>query len=432
MYYMCICIYNMAENHKYLDYNGLYAVATKIRGLIDAYKDEVDTKINTHHKSIQMFCIEPVAVVVNGVEHLCEAGKTSIIFVGDEDFEIRTTSNKSIKTLTSYPIPLTWHDWMEGVDVFSNIVFDMNNVETYKHWSQGFQGEYHVQFAQYTNCVFWSDNPYISELTSRTNYTLYSTAELPLCYSTIRENTYKAFYFAYGVVNDPNWYNEDYIYSFSLANYATQTWSYYGARSIGIFNSAIKPITLPTDCRGLMFYSPVIENVGVLDAAKTTNFGAKSGSWRDAFGYCSSLKNLYIKNLKTSINISWSPINLDSITYIVNHAINTSTITISVSPYTWNHLSETFRSNALAKNIKIELITTNYVDDIRWGALNDIENNANEIINTQTSLNNLSNVVLDEDGNYISYTKLEMDGMFATIPITGVGSVEEIANTIFN
>ena len=328
--------------------------------------------INTHNKEVQLYCIEPVIVTVNGIDTICNPNEYTTVFVGDSDFVITPTSNKSIKALTAYPIPLTWFDWLEGVDVFSNILFDMNGLDMYKHWSQGYQGEYHVQYAQYKNCVFWSDNAYISTLTERTNYTLYASTELPLCYSTIRENTYKAFYFAYGVTNDPNWYNEDYLYSFSLANYATQTWSYYGARSIGIFNSAIKPITLPKDCRGLMFYSPLIENIGVLDAINTTNFGAKLGSWRDAFGYCSSLKNLYIKNLKTSINISWSPINLESIEYIVSNAVNTSTITISVSPYTWNLLTDDIKSTATNKNINIVLLEGNLIDDGRWNIKQDI------------------------------------------------------------
>lgn len=114
-----------------------------------------------------------------------------------------------------------------------------------------------------------------------------------------------------------------------------------------------------------MFYSPVIENVGVLDASNVTNFGAKSGSWRDAFGYCLSLKNLYIKNLKTSINVSWSPINFDSIDYIVSNAINTSAITISVSPYTYNLLSDTLIQTAASKNITIALLEGNYIEDNR-------------------------------------------------------------------
>lgn len=67
---------------------------------------------------------------------------------------------------------------------------------------------------------------------------------------------------------------------------------------------AIDPITLPSDCRGLMFYSPAIERIGVLDAQNTTKFGAKQGSWREAFGFCYSLKSLYISGLKVPINIS--------------------------------------------------------------------------------------------------------------------------------
>jgi hypothetical protein len=104
--------------------------------------------------------------------------------------------------------------------------------------------------------------------------------------------------------------------------------------NIGIYNMAVNAIKLPADCRGLMFSSPSIERAGVFDASLTTKFGAKQGSWREAFGYCDSLKTLYIQNLKTSINVSWSPIDVDSIEYIVSNAINTSKITISVSPYT--------------------------------------------------------------------------------------------------
>lgn len=326
----------------------------------------------SHNKELKFFAVETVTVKVDNVDHVCNPNEITTVFVGDKDFEIIPTSNNSIKELLGYPIPLTWYDWLEGVDVFENIIFDMNGLDTYKHWSQGYQGQYHVQFAQYVNCIFWSDNPYISTLTERTNYTLYASAELPLCYSTIRENTYKAFYFAYGVTLDPNWYNDDYLYSFSLANYATQTWSYYGARTIGVFNSAVKPIALPKDCRGLLFASPTIESVGVLDASKVTDFGAKSGSWRDAFGYCSSLKNLYIKYLKASINVSWSPINFESIEYIVSNASNTNKIYLYVSSYTWFRLTDAIKQTALSKNIEIQLLEGNYKDDNRINSKQDI------------------------------------------------------------
>jgi hypothetical protein len=170
----------------------------------------------------------------------------------------------------------------------------MNNVDFYSKWSQGNQGLYQVQFAQYSNCIFWSDNAYVSDVTKRTNYTLYYTAQLPLCYSRIPDNTFKTFFLALGVNNDPNWGNPLYRESFAKANWATQAFSYYGARTVGLpsLDADEFNIVLPKDCRGLMFDARYIENAGVFDATNTTNFGAKSGSWRDAFGYCISLKSL--------------------------------------------------------------------------------------------------------------------------------------------
>lgn len=333
----------------------------------------LENAINTHNKEVKFFCTETVVVKVGDVEHTCEANQIATVFVGDEEFEIIPTSNQSIKSLLGYPIPLTWHDWLEGVDVFENIVFDMNELDTYKHWIQYYQGEYHVQKAQYSNCVFWSDKPYThSPFEERTNYTIYYSAELPMCYSTIPENTYKPFYLAYGVKTDPNWNNPDYVNSYSLVSGATQTFSYYGATAIGIFDMGVDIIKLPKDCRGLMYHAPAITHAGVFDAINTTNFGAKKGSWQEAFGDCISLVSLYIKNLKTSINISWSPINNESIEFILNNAANTSAITVSVSPYTWYRLTDSIRDLAKSKNITLALITTNYSDDARWTTKQDV------------------------------------------------------------
>lgn len=282
------------------------------------------------------------------------------------------TSNNSILALNAFPGALgTYYSWLEGVKQFSNILFDMNNEDMYSKWSQGNQGSYQVQFAQYINCIFWSDNPYISDVSKRTNYTLYYTSQLPLCYSAIPENTFKSFYLAFNANTDPNWSNQAYRDSFANATWATQVFSYYGARTIGIFghDSPSFNITLPKDCRGLMFESTAIENAGTFDAVNVTNFGAKSGSWREAFGYCSSLRNLYIKNLKVNLNISWSPINYDSIYFIIANAANTSKITISVSPYTYNLLSQADFDLATEKNITIALLAGNYVEDQRLGAI---------------------------------------------------------------
>ena len=329
--------------------------------------------------TLRFYCVEDVTIVTNGVSKTYPANSNvEVKFVDTDVFEIIPTSDNSILQLNGYPGALgVYYPWLEGVKQFSNILFDMNAEEFYSKWSQGNQGAYQVQYAQYINCIFWSDNSYISDVTKRTNYTLYYTSQLPLCYSTIPDNTFKAFYLAFSVNNDPNWGNKAYRDSFAKATWATQVFSYYGARTIGVFGHDDPDfnIILPKDCRGLMCEATAIENAGTFDAINVTNFGAKSGSWRDAFRKCSSLKNLYIKNLKVNLNVSWSPINYESISFIISTAANTNAITISVSPYTYYLLKDSDFELAASKNITIELLTTNYVEDRRLG---DIANKANK------------------------------------------------------
>ena len=328
---------------------------------------------------LRFYCIEDVTIVLNGVSTIYPANSNvEVKLVQSDVWELIPTSNNSILALNGFPGALgTYYPWLEGVKQFSNILFDMNDVEMYSKWSQGNQGSYQVQYAQYTNCIFWSDNAYISDVSKRTNYTLYYTSQLPLCYSTIPENTFKAFYLAFNVNSDPNWGNKTYRDSFAQATWATQVFSYYGARTIGIFGHDDPDfnITLPKDCRGLMYAATAVENAGTFDAINVTNFGAKSGSWREAFGECSSLRNLYIKNLKVNLNISWSPINYDSINFIISTAANTNAITITVSPYTYNLLSPADFELATSKNITIALLSTNYAEDRR---LNEIANKADK------------------------------------------------------
>lgn len=319
------------------------------------------------------YCIEDVTIITNGISKVYPANSNvEVKFVEGDTFEIIPTSNNSILQLNAFPGALgIYYPWLEGVKQFSNILFDMNPEDMYTKWNQGNQGAYQVQYAQYTNCIFWSDNPYISDVAKRTNYTLYYSSQLPLCYSNIPDNTFKSFYLAFNANTDPNWSNSVYRESFSNATWATQAFSYYGARTIGIFghdNSSFN-ITLPKDCRGLMYAATAIENAGTFDAINTTNFGAKSGSWRDAFGSCSSLRNLYIKNLKVSLNVSWSPLNYDSIYFIISKAANTNAITISVSPYTYNLLGPSDFELAASKNITIELLSSNYIEDKRLSAI---------------------------------------------------------------
>lgn len=356
--------------------------------VVDALNNAITTKADIDYvealykalnsnTTLGFYCIEDVTIITNGVSKVYPANSNvEVKFIEGDVFEIVPTSNNSILALTAFPSALgIYYPWLEGVKQFSNILFDMNAEDMYSKWSQGNQGSYQVQYAQYANCIFWSDNPYISDVSKRTNYTLYYTSQLPLCYSTIPDNTFKAFYLAFNVNSDPNWGNKAYRDSFAKANWATQVFSYYGARTIGIFGHDDPDfnIILPEDCRGLFCEATAVENAGTFDAINVTNFGAKSGSWRDAFRMCSSLRNLYIKNLKVNLNISWSPINYESIYFIISTAANTNAITISVSPYTYNLLSQADFELAASKNITIELITTNYVEDRR---LSDIANKA--------------------------------------------------------
>ena len=364
--------------------------------------------------TLRFYCIEDVTVVTNGISKTYPANSNvEVKFLSTDIFEIIPTSDNSIMALNGFPGALgTYYSWLEGVKQFSNILFDMNDEAFYSKWSQGNQGAYQVQYAQYTNCIFWSDNSYISDVAKRTNYTLYYTSQLPLCYSSIPDNTFKSFYLAFNVNSDPNWGNQAYRDSFAKATWATQVFSYYGARTIGIFGHDDPDfnIVLPKDCRGLMYQSTAIENAGTFDAINTTNFGAKSGSWRDAFGQCSSLRNLYIKNLKVNLNVSWSPLNYESLYFIISNAANTNAITISVSPYTYNLLSSTDFEMAASKNITIALIDTNYVEDKRLNAVNDKIKNGSELANLDDLHASLSEAKLYTD-DAIKTTKEYIDAI---------------------
>lgn len=377
---------------------------------LSRYNDNIQSVINNAvnklitNTELKFFCIEPVTVIINNETTVFEANTlVDIFFKSTDKFEIIPTSNASITSLYAYPGALgIYYEWLEGVNLFDGILFNMNNEELYTKWSQGNQGLYHVQFAQYKNCIFWSDLAYISDVSKRTNYTLYYSSELPLCYSTIPDNTFKAFYFAYNVTCDPNWSNPAYKESFAKATWATQVFSYYGLHSIGLFDmdSSRFNITLPKDCRGLMYYAPNVLNAGVFDAINCTNFGAKSGSWRDAFANCYQLTNLYIKNLKVNLNVSWSPINQQSLNFILSKAANTNKITIWLSPHTYYGLTDANKALATEKNITLSLIDTNTTEDNRLHMLH-----------------------MGGDGN--SY--LANDGTYKTITIPEVPSLDGYA-----
>lgn len=383
------------DGNKFLSDDGTYKSVTA-----EAIKFSSNTQL-------KFYCVEPVTVIVGeDVEDFAANSMVSKTLKADEMFSIIPTSDNSILTLDAWPGPLQqWYSWLDGVSLFSNIIFNMNVEELYTKWNQGHQGQYHVQFAQYKNCIFWSDLAYISDVNYRTNYTLYYSTELPLCYSQIPDNTFKSFYLAYNAVSDPNWSNPVYKESFSKATWATQVFSYYGVHSIGIFDMSTSDfnIVLPKDCRGLCYHAPNIRNVGVLDALNTTNFGAKSGSWRDAFADCTCLENLYIINLNVNLNISWSPINQESIYFIVNRATNTKKITISLSPYTYYGLSQETKDLAASKNITLELITSNYKEDKRLTAINLTGDGNSYLSNDGT----YKSIIIPEMPSLDGYAKIE-------------------------
>lgn len=368
---------------------------------IDKMKNEIENIVNRlmTDTELKFYCIEPVTIKViqiNGNSYVREYPSNTLvdIFLNSEDnFELVTTSDYSILNLSAWPGALnTYYSWLEGVQTFNGILFDMNTEEMYTKWSQGNQLDYHVQKAQYKDCVFWSDLPYISDVTKRTNYTLLSSSEAPLCYSTIPENTFKAFYLARGINNDPNWSNPLYLDSFSKANWATQAWSYYGGRNIGIaMDDTAIPIKLPKDCRGLCFASNTIQNIGTLDAINVTNFGYRTNSWACAFAGCYSLEQIYIINLNTHINFAWSPIIPFCIQSIIDNAINTSNLNIHVSSWTYNRLPQSTFDSAKSKKITIiegspvEAYFPLYSDDKRLQML---------------QLNGDGNSYLSNDGTY--------------------------------
>lgn len=431
-------------NHNHDDlYAKIEDIPTKLSELENDTKyvnkteaDEIFERLNSN-TVLKFYCIEDVTIVVNGESTTYPANSNvEVKLLSTDQFEIITTSDNSILSLSAFPGALgTYYSWLEGVKQFSNILFDMNDVDMYSKWSQGNQSAYQVQFAQYLNCIFWSDNPFISDVNKRTNYTLYYTSQLPLCYSTIPDNTFKAFYLAFNVNSDPNWGNKAYRDSFAKATWATQVFSYYGARTIGIFGHDDPDfnIVLPKDCRGLMSAATAVENAGTFDAINVTNFGAKSGSWRDAFGWCSSLRNLYIKNLKVNLNVSWSPLEYDSIAYIIEAAANTNKITISVSPYTYNLLGPADFELAASKNITIALITTNYVEDRRLSAITITGNGSTVLSNdgtyktlpTKTSqLENDSNFLIEHQSLKNYYLKTEVDALLQSL-IDKITALEE-------
>jgi hypothetical protein len=112
---------------------------------------------------------------------------------------------------------------------------------------------------------------------------------------------------------------------------------------------------------------------------------------------------LYIINLKVNLNVSWSPINQESIYFIVNRAANTNKITISLSPYTYYGLSQETKDLAASKNITLELIASNYKEDKRLTAIN-LTGDGNSFLSSDGTY---KSIIIPEMPSLDGYAKIE-------------------------
>lgn len=141
-------------------------------GALSRYNENIQRVIDEKVQNLitdtelKFFCIEPVTISINGDNNTYDANTLVDVFLKSSDeFEVIPTSNKSISALYAWPGALgTYYEWLEGVNLFDGVLFNMNNEDLYTKWSQGNQEKYHVQFAQYKNCIFWSDLAYVSDV----------------------------------------------------------------------------------------------------------------------------------------------------------------------------------------------------------------------------------------------------------------------------
>ena len=90
-------------------------------------------KILSSDRTLRFYCIEDVTVILNGVSTYPANSNVEIKFIEDDVFEIVPTSKNSIMALNGFPRSLgTYYPWLEGVKQFSNILFDMNDVDVFK------------------------------------------------------------------------------------------------------------------------------------------------------------------------------------------------------------------------------------------------------------------------------------------------------------
>ena len=80
------------------------------------YVEALYKKLNSN-TVLGFYCIEDVAIVINGISKVYPANSNvEVSFIEGDVFEIVPTSNNSILALTAFPGALgTFYPWLEGV-----------------------------------------------------------------------------------------------------------------------------------------------------------------------------------------------------------------------------------------------------------------------------------------------------------------------------
>ena len=320
--------------------------------------------------------------------------------IGDnEHFEI-VNPNDSIRVIYNWPgVCEKFYDWFMNVNMFCNMIFNFNKMD-HTQWdhqsSNPTQYKFGVKEAQYRNCIFWWD-------VAMTNinvhcYTLHKTQECPLFYSTIPENTYKVLVEAYNITNNPNFTNEVFLNSMARTD-CRNALAYSHTRSVpfGCLEDpdvATNIIKINGDCKSFMGWSSS-EDTATFDCETVTNFGyGTTGRYEywNAFFMCYNLKNLMLKNLKISVDLSWSPISQYSLDYIINNAANETAINIKLSQYTWYNLTDSIKTAATNKNITLLLGSLSNNSDLKiW----------QDVVEIKRSQSNIDNLDLT---SYVTYS----------------------------
>ena len=143
-----IIIYDIDENYSYerlkigdgiQTVNNLKFLPTKTSQLendsdfVSQAQVEAMVESLNSDKVLRFYCIEDVTIVTNGVSKTYPANSNvEVKFLDTDEWELIPTSNNSILALNGFPGALgTYYPWLEGIKQFSNILFDMNDVDMY-------------------------------------------------------------------------------------------------------------------------------------------------------------------------------------------------------------------------------------------------------------------------------------------------------------